>query len=55
MEGKRRLDSSHAGKRFAAASGIFLSFVVAFEIVIMIGPFAVFFYAAFNPFLLTLN
>jgi protein-S-isoprenylcysteine O-methyltransferase Ste14 len=34
---------------------IFLSFVVAFEIAIMISPFAFFFYAAFNPFLLALN
>ena len=55
MEEKRASDSSHAGRRLAWASGIFLSFIVAFEIVIMIGPFAVFFYAAFNPFLLTLN
>ena len=43
------------GKRFAARSFIFLSFIVAFEIVIMISPFAFFFYAAFNPFLLALN
>jgi len=55
MEEKRTGNSSHAGRRFAAASGIFLSFVVAFEIVIMISPFAFFFYAAFNPFLLFLN
>ena len=38
-----------------AKSAIALSFVVAFEIVIMISPFAAFFYAAFNPFLLALN
>jgi protein-S-isoprenylcysteine O-methyltransferase Ste14 len=43
------------GKRFAWMSAIFLSFIVAFEIVIMISPIALFFYAAFNPFLLTLN
>ena len=43
------------GKRFAATSAIFLSFIVAFEIAIMISPFAFFFYAAFNPFLLALN
>jgi protein-S-isoprenylcysteine O-methyltransferase Ste14 len=55
MEEKRTLDSSHAGRRFAAASGIFLSFIVGLEIVIMISPFAFFFYAAFNPFLLALN
>jgi protein-S-isoprenylcysteine O-methyltransferase Ste14 len=43
------------GKRFAASSVIFLSFIVAFEIAIMISPFAFFFYAVFNPFLLALN
>jgi protein-S-isoprenylcysteine O-methyltransferase Ste14 len=43
------------GKRVAASSAIFLSFVVAFEIAIMISPFAFFFYAVFNPFLLALN
>ena len=42
-------------KRFAAGSAIFLSFIVGLEIVIMISPFAFFFYAAFNPFLLALN
>jgi len=47
--------SSSVGKRFAASSAIFLSFIVAFEIAIMISPFAFFFYAAFNPFLLALN
>jgi protein-S-isoprenylcysteine O-methyltransferase Ste14 len=43
------------GKRFAASSAIFLSFIVAFEIAIMISPFAFFFYSVFNPFLLALN
>jgi len=43
------------GKRFAASSAIFLSFIVAFEIAIMVSPFAFFFYTAFNPFLLALN
>jgi protein-S-isoprenylcysteine O-methyltransferase Ste14 len=47
--------SSNIGKRFAWISAIFLSFIVAFEIAIMISPFALFFYAAFNPFLLALN
>jgi protein-S-isoprenylcysteine O-methyltransferase Ste14 len=42
-------------KRFAARSIIFIYFIVALEIVIMISPFAFFFYAAFNPFLLALN
>ena len=41
--------------RLTANSAIVLSFIVAFEIVIMISPFAFFFYAAFNPFLLALN
>jgi protein-S-isoprenylcysteine O-methyltransferase Ste14 len=38
-----------------AKSAIVLSFIVAFEIVIMISPFAFYFYAIFNPFLLALN
>jgi protein-S-isoprenylcysteine O-methyltransferase Ste14 len=42
-------------KRATAASAIFLSFIVALEIVIMISPFALFFYSVFNPFLLALN
>lgn len=41
--------------RVTARGAIVLSFVVAFEIVIMISPFAFFFYAVFNPFLLALN
>jgi len=41
--------------RISANSAIVLSFIVAFEIVIMISPFAFFFYAVFNPFLLALN
>jgi protein-S-isoprenylcysteine O-methyltransferase Ste14 len=47
--------NSSIGKRFAWISAIFLSFIVAFEIAIMISPFAFFFYAVFNPFLLALN
>jgi protein-S-isoprenylcysteine O-methyltransferase Ste14 len=46
---------SGIGKRFAARSAIVLSFIVALEIAIMISPFAFYFYAAFNPFLLALN
>ncbi len=53
--GKGTILGSSAGKRFAARSAIFLSFIVALEIAIMISPFAFFFYAAFNPFLLALN
>lgn len=47
--------NSSVGKRFAWISVIFLSFIVGLEIVIMISPFAFFFYGAFNPFLLALN
>ena len=46
---------NNMSKRFAATSAVFLSFIVGLEIVIMISPFAFFFYAAFNPFLLALN
>jgi len=46
---------NNSTKRFAAISAIFLLFIVGLEIVIMISPFAFFFYAAFNPFLLALN
>jgi protein-S-isoprenylcysteine O-methyltransferase Ste14 len=41
--------------RVAAGSGIIVACIVALEIVIMISPFAAFFYAVFNPFLLGLN
>ncbi len=54
MEQEKKSDNK-MGKRFVWISTIFLSFIVAFEIVIMISPFAFFFYAAFNPFLLALN
>ena len=52
---EQKMSHDSVGKRFAASSAIFLSFIVAFEIAIMISPFAFFFYAAFNPFLLALN
>jgi protein-S-isoprenylcysteine O-methyltransferase Ste14 len=52
---QRKESDRGIGKRIAARGAIFLSFVVALEIVIMISPFAFFFYAAFNPFLLFLN
>ncbi len=42
------------GPQLAAKGVILLSFIVALEIVIMISPFALFFYAVFNPFLLAL-
>jgi protein-S-isoprenylcysteine O-methyltransferase Ste14 len=54
MTQQKRSDNN-IGKRFAWMSVIFLSFIVGLEIVIMISPFAFFFYAAFNPFLLALN
>ncbi len=44
-----------AGPQLAAKSAILLSFIVALEIVIMISPFALFFYAVFNPVLLALG
>ena len=54
MTQQKRSDAN-ISKRFVASSAIFLSFIVGLEIVIMISPFAFFFYAAFNPFLLALN
>lgn len=48
-------DRIEAGKRITAGGAIFLSFIVAMEIVIMISPFAMFFYSVFNPFLTALN
>src|SRR5512146_1940210 len=44
-----------AGPQLAAKGAILLAFIVAFEIVIMISPFALFFYTVFNPFLLALD
>jgi protein-S-isoprenylcysteine O-methyltransferase Ste14 len=52
---QRKESNSSVGKRFAWISAIVLSFIVGLEIIIMISPFAFFFYAAFNPFLLALN
>lgn len=49
------MDRAETGKRVASGSIIFLSFMVAMEIVIMISPFAMFFYSVFNPFLTALN
>jgi protein-S-isoprenylcysteine O-methyltransferase Ste14 len=46
---------NHFLKRTTAGSAILLSFIIALEIVIMISPFALFFYSVFNPFLLALN
>lgn len=36
-------------KRLIARGGIFIFFIMAFEIMIMISPFAFFFYSVFNP------
>lgn len=44
-----------AVRQLAAKSTIVLSFVVALEVIIMISPFALFFYAIFNPVLLVLG
>jgi len=52
---QEKMSDNSIGKRFAASGAIVLSFIVGLEIVIMISPFAFFFYAAFNPFLLALN
>ncbi|MGO9415843.1 MAG: methyltransferase family protein [Syntrophobacteraceae bacterium] len=38
-------------KIFAARGGIIIFFIIAFEVMIMISPFAFFFYSVFNPFL----
>ena len=52
---KQRESGNNLVKRATAGSAILLSFIVALEIVIMISPFALFFYSVFNPFLLALN
>jgi protein-S-isoprenylcysteine O-methyltransferase Ste14 len=52
---QEKMSDNNISKRFAASGAIFLSFIVGLEIVIMISPFAFFFYAAFNPFLLALD
>ena len=41
--------SGAAAPQLAAKGAILLAFIVALEIVIMISPFALFFYAVFNP------
>ncbi len=42
-------------RRYGSGGAITLSFIMAFEILIMISPFALFFYSLFNPVLLALN
>ncbi|MBI3105350.1 MAG: isoprenylcysteine carboxylmethyltransferase family protein [Candidatus Rokubacteria bacterium] len=54
-QGRDQRADAGAGRRLAARGAIVLSFVVALEIVIMISPFALFFYAVFNPVLLALD
>jgi len=54
-QGRDQPADASLGRRLAARSAIVLSFVVALEIVIMISPFALFFYAVFNPVLLALD
>jgi hypothetical protein len=41
--------SKNLAKSFAAAGGIVFFFIMAFEVLIMISPFAFFFYSVFNP------
>jgi protein-S-isoprenylcysteine O-methyltransferase Ste14 len=43
------------GKSFAIGGAALVYFIMALEIVVMISPFAFFFYAVFNPILLGLN
>jgi protein-S-isoprenylcysteine O-methyltransferase Ste14 len=43
-----------SGSRRLIASAIALYFIIGLEVLVMISPFAAFFYAAFNPFLLFL-
>ena len=38
-------------KKIAARGGIIAFFIMAFEVMIMISPFAFFFYSVFNPIL----
>jgi protein-S-isoprenylcysteine O-methyltransferase Ste14 len=52
---RQKKSENKSSKRFAWIGAIILSFIVAFEIVIMISPFAFFFYTVFNPFLRALN
>lgn len=55
VQGTEQHADAGVGRRFAARGAIVLSFVVALEIVIMISPFALYFYAVFNPVLLALD
>ena len=43
------------GKRIVARGGIIVFFIMAFEVMIMISPFAFFFYSVFNPIFHWLN
>ncbi len=54
MDSDKSSGNSVMGRRTATGM-VFLAFIAALEIVIMISPFAAFFYAVFNPFLLALN
>ena len=42
-------DDRSLAKRIAAAGGILFFFIMALEVMIMISPFAFFFYSVFNP------
>ncbi len=47
----KRPDFKNTLKRIAARGGIVVFFIMAFEVMIMISPFAFFFYSVFNPIL----
>jgi protein-S-isoprenylcysteine O-methyltransferase Ste14 len=51
MSTERRIGSSNLGlfAKIAARGGIIAFFIMAFEVMIMISPFAFFFYSVFNP------
>ncbi|MFQ5675139.1 MAG: methyltransferase family protein [bacterium] len=46
----RKIPSKEMVQRVFANTGILVFFVMAFEVMIMISPFAFFFYSVFNPF-----
>ncbi len=46
----KKVKTKEMAKSIAAHGGIILFFVMAFEVMVMISPFAFFFYSVFNPF-----
>jgi protein-S-isoprenylcysteine O-methyltransferase Ste14 len=51
----KKLQPEEIAKKIAAQGGIIIFFVMAFEVMIMISPFAFFFYSVFNPVFKWLN